>query len=48
MKQTERSAMTSKRRENSFSWCKITIFPVKTTNYFVLNDDGGTSGYSSG
>jgi hypothetical protein len=26
--------MTSKRRGISFSWCKSTIFPVKTTIYF--------------
>jgi hypothetical protein len=40
--------MTSKRRGNSFSWCKITIFPVKTTIYFSQDRDESASGYSKG
>jgi hypothetical protein len=40
--------MTSKRRGNSFSWCKITIFPVKTTIYFSQDRDERASGYLKG
>jgi hypothetical protein len=40
--------MTSKRRGNSFSWCKITIFPVKTTIYFSQDRDEHASSYLKG
>jgi hypothetical protein len=40
--------MTGKRRGTSFSWCKITIFPVKTTIYFSQHRDECASGCSKG
>jgi hypothetical protein len=40
--------MTGKRRGTSFSWCKITIFPVKTTIYFSQHHDESASEYSNG
>jgi hypothetical protein len=40
--------MTSKRGGNSFSWCKSTIFPVKTTIYFSPDLDELPSGYLKG
>jgi hypothetical protein len=45
MKMIEKRAISSKRKGNSFSWYKITIFLVNARKYFSKDHELSTSGY---